>query len=312
MVFVQDGLGGGDVQRLLGRLGPGQRQKRVQIVADDRALGDAERRLLQPVDLLHRPLRYGLGHPGLQRLGAVFVHLAPALVALAQFLLDSFKLLAQQELALRVAHFLLDAAADVLLDLEYLGLFGQQQAQLLQPLLRVQRLQKLLLGLDAQRGQVPGDVVGQRAGVFEVQQRDHDLGGDALARGRDLLELGRDRAHQRLGFERLDRGGRQPLQPDAVARLGFEPLGDPDALLAFQHDAHGPVGDFEYLDDLGDDANLVQVVRLGVLGGDLLLRGQQDVLTAGHRLVQCPHGLLAPDEEREDDAGEVDVVADGQ
>ncbi len=195
---------------------------------------------------------------------AVLVHLALPLVALAEFLLDGLHLFAQQKLALGFAHLFFDAAADVLLDLQDLELFGQQQAEFLQALLRVQSLQQFLLGLDAQRRQVPGDMVGQAARLLDVEQGDDDFRGDVFAGVGDLLKLRDDRAHQGFGFQRLHRDAGQPLDADLKKRLGLQPLGDADPLLAFQHDAHGAVGDFQDLHDFGDDADLIQIVRLRV------------------------------------------------
>ena len=127
---------------------------------------------------------------------------------------------------------------------------------------------------------------------------DYDLGGDILAGVCDLLELRCHRAHQGFGFEGLNGGKCQMLDPCLEVRLGLEPFGNPDALLTFEHDTDGPVGDFQYLDDLGDDADLVQVLGLRVLGRDLPLCGQDDVLAARHGFVESAHGFLAAHEQR--------------
>ena len=169
VVFVQDGLGGAHVQSFFGLHRPGQRKHRVQIGPDDHALGDAEGHFLQPVYFFQGALQHRLGHLGFQRFGAVIVHLALAFVALAKFLLDGLHLLAQKKLALGIAHLFLDPAADVLLDLENLKLFGQQQAEFLQALPGVQCFEKLLLDFDAQGGQVPGDMIGQGARLLDAQ-----------------------------------------------------------------------------------------------------------------------------------------------
>ena len=64
-------------------------------------------------------------------------------------------------------------------------------------------LEHLLLLLELER-QVRGDRVGQSAGVVDAGERGQDLGRDLLVEFDVLLELGNDRAAQRLGLGTLD------------------------------------------------------------------------------------------------------------
>ena len=159
---------------------------------------------------------------------------------------------------------------------------------------------------------MPGDVVCQAAGVFNIEKRHNHFGRDILAGVGNLLKLPHDRAHQRFGFQRGNFWGGQTLNLNLEVRLGLRPFGNAHPFFAFQHDPHGAVRNLEYLDDLGSNADFMQIFRIRVFGGDLLLGHQQDMLAAGHRFVECLDRFLAPDKQRKNDAGKVDVVADRQ
>ena len=81
------------------------------------------------------------GMPAVLDLLLVLVDLGLDLVVLAELLLDRLELLAQEVLALRLGHRLLDAVLDLAAELEDLELLAQEPGGLLEALLRVERLE---------------------------------------------------------------------------------------------------------------------------------------------------------------------------
>ena len=86
-------------------------------------------------------------------------------------------------------------------------------------------------------------------------------------------------------------------------------LGARDAL--DQH-LHGAVGQLQQLQHVGERADVVDRVGLGIVVGGVLLGGEQDLLVGAHHLFERPDRLLAPDEERHDHVREHDDVAQRQ
>ena len=139
VVLVEDPLGLDDVEPVLGLLVPGQREDPVDVVADDGGLGAHRAHHLELLQLLLDLERGLLAHPlGLELL-LDLLDLVLELVALAQLLLNGLHLLIQVVLLLRLLHLLLDAGADLLLDLEDLDLALHQLVELLEPLGRRSR-----------------------------------------------------------------------------------------------------------------------------------------------------------------------------
>ena len=122
MVFVQH-VGGFVNVNVIGRgLAPGQGHDPVQIGANYNAFERGEWHLFQTFHFAQGAFAGGFGHFRRVYLFAIIVEFPGFIVALAQFLLNSFHLFAQDELALRVAHFLFHAVANVLLNIENLAL----------------------------------------------------------------------------------------------------------------------------------------------------------------------------------------------
>jgi hypothetical protein len=79
--------------------------------------------------------------------------------------------------------------------------------------------------------------------------------------------------------------------------------------LALDQHAHRAVGQFEELEHLRDNANVVKILALRIVAARIELGEQEDVLVAGHRRLERLHRFVAPDEQRDDLAGEHDDVA---
>ena len=86
-------------------------------------------------------------------------------------------------------------------------------------------------------------------------------------------------------------------------------LADPRALLALHQHLYGAVGQAQQLEDGSKRADLEDVVRRGLVGLRLLLRGEEDILVVRHRFFQGGDRLLAPHEERHHHVREHDDVA---
>ena len=162
--------------------------------------GEADGDPAHPVHFLDRPGLDLVRHPGGLDLVAQLVDLGLLRVVLAQLALDRLELLAQDVLALGLVHLGLDLGLDPTLQLEDLDLVGEEVGDELQALGDVDGLEHLLALLGGHVRAV-GDHVGQEAGLADVAGGDGRLGRDRCAVGDVLLDLGLDRAHQRLDLE---------------------------------------------------------------------------------------------------------------
>jgi hypothetical protein len=131
---LQDLLGLVDVVAIVGLVVPRQRDHPVEVVAHHRRLGAHRRHLLQLLELLEAALLGLLAHLLLLDLLFELGELVLELVALAaQLLLDGLHLFVEIELLLLLLHLLLDARAQLLLDLADLDLALHQLAEPLEP-----------------------------------------------------------------------------------------------------------------------------------------------------------------------------------
>ena len=123
-------------------------------------------------------------------------------VLVAELLLDRLHLLVEVVLALRLLHLALDARADALLDLQDRDFALHQAEHLFQPLGDDRRLEHRLLVGNLDR-EMRGDRVGELGIVLDLLDRADDLGRHLLVELHIALELGDDRARQRLGLDLL-------------------------------------------------------------------------------------------------------------
>ena len=257
VVGVQHGARGDRVEVLLGALAPGHGDQPVQVGADHARLAGLLAHPLQARELLERLLVDGLGHVGLLDLGAVLVRDRGLVVA--QLLADGLHLLAQEVLALLLLGALLDVLADALAHLQLGQALALQLDGELQALGDVERAQQLDLLLVGQVGGVAGGV-GERAGLGDgAQER-----GDAPVVAAQLEDLLDGRAVLALELTGAFVGGHLVgalVDLDAQLAAGAG-LGGADqrAVLAGDGDRTAAAGQADLLGDLGDGADLEELV----------------------------------------------------
>ena len=219
VVLVEDAGGFLDVELVVGRDVPGQADQPVHVGPDDADLGRGRRDPAHPVDFLDRAGLDLVRHAGGLDLVAQLVDLGLLRVVLAQLALDGLELLAQDVLALGLVHLGLDLGLDPALQLEDLDLVGEEVGDELEALDDVDRLEHLLALLGGHVRAV-GDHVGQQSGLADVAGGDGGLRRDRGAVGDVLLDLGLDRAHQRLDLEAVGALVGELLDRRAQVRLG--------------------------------------------------------------------------------------------
>ena len=303
MVLVQDPLRLEQVELLLVLAGPRQSDEPVEVRPDDGGLGGGLRHLLEAAELLERLLLDVLGHPRVADLVLVLVDLGLDLVELPELLLDGLELLAQEVLALGLAHRLLDAVLDLRAQLEDLELLAQEGRRLLEALLGLDGLEDglLLLGLEVE---MERDEVGETAGLLDGPGGHEHLLRDRLAQLGGRLEVADQGPHERLGLDVDVRRLLDELDAHLEVRLGLDELDDPEALEPLDERLGRAVGQLELLQDGADAADLVEISDLGLLRLGLPLGHERDVMVAAHRLLEGEDRLLAADEQRHDEVGE--------
>ena len=127
-----------------------------------------------------------------------------------------------------------------------------------------------------------------------------------------LLDLGLDRAHQRLDLEAVGALVGELLDRGPQVRLGRGEAVDAQAALALDDRPDGAVLELDDLGDLGQRADgvelggIVDVLLLGLALGD-----QRDGSAVGDRGVERVDALLAADLERDDHLREDDRLPEG-
>ena len=230
-----------------------------------------------------------LGHVGVLDLGAVL--LGDRRVVLAELLADRVHLLAQEVLALLLLGALLHVLADALADLQLGEALALQLDGQLEALGDVERAQQLDLLLVGEVGGVAGRV-GQRAGLGDrAQER-----GDAPVVAAQLEDLLDRRAVLALELARAFVGGDLVgalVDLDAQLAVGAGLRGaDQRAVLAGDGDRTAAAGQADLLGDLGDRADLEELV--------LVARHEHDALV-----------IADVDRQRDAHVGEHDGVVEG-
>ena len=152
MVLVEDPLGLGDVVLQLAISCPTAGRAARRDSCGDRRLGRHRRHRAQLLQLGIGAVAGFLAKPGLADLGGQLGELVAALLALiAELALDRLQLLVQIIFALGLLHLPLDAAADLLLDLQHAELALHEGEHHFQPARRIQLAEQGLLVGDLDR-----------------------------------------------------------------------------------------------------------------------------------------------------------------
>ena len=311
MVGVQDFFGAGEI--LLGaRLhAPGQGQQPVQIVAADRCFRRHRRHRLQLFQFGIGLVAGLLAELGRSDLFFQLGDLVLTVLAVAQLLLNGLHLLIQIVFALGLLHLRLYAGFDLLFDLQDRHFALHMAIDLFQTLGDVERFQKILPLADF-NSQMAADQIGQPRGFARVRHGGHDLFRDVLAHLDVTLEFLGHGADQRGDAVSIARRFRQRLGRCLEIIAVRHKAGDLHAFATLDQNLYGPVGKFQQLQYVGQDANAKDAVLGGFVDGGVLLRGQQDGAIPFHHRFQRPHRFLAPYEQRHDHVRKHHDVAQGQ
>ena len=204
-----------------------------------------------------------------------FLYLVDAVLATSQLVLDRFDLLVEVVLFLRLFHLFFDAVLDLLVNAQLFDFFIERLSDLLEPVLRRSRFEQRLFFLDG-KFEVPGNRIGQPAGIGDAHGRKHRLVGQPGRVLDEPLEQATD-----LGHLFLDLGTALDLEFDAFdehvegAVLGGLDLQDAAALNAFDEQLDVAVGQLEMLHDRRDRTDGVDIVGSGVVVLGVALRRQE-------------------------------------
>ena len=159
-------------------------------------------------------------------------------------------------------------------------------------------LEQVLLLLDADE-QVRGDGVGQLARVLDAHRRQHGVVVQVVRELHVLLEERDDAAHRALDVAGWRPSARHQLHHDPVEALVFLALDRARPVEPLDQHLDVAVGQLEALHDVGHAAHRVDVVRAsGLSTGGVVLRGEEDPLALGQRVLERPDGGRPPDDER--------------
>ena len=205
----------------------------------------------------------------------------------------------------------LHAAANLALDLKNRKLAFHEGHHEFETLQRVGLgQQRLLVGdLGVERG---CDHVAQLARIVDFAKVDIGVVAELFVELRVFNELFGHLTHQRgdlaagdrLGFEQVDLG-------ENVVVFGAQAV-QLSSMGAFDHHAHGAVGQLQHLKHLRDHAYVIEVFALGIVAARIELCEQEDILAGLHRRFERGDRFVAPHEERHDHAGKHDDVAQRQ
>ena len=186
-----------EIEVVLRRLVPRQREDPLEVRADDAVLRGGRRQLLEARELALRGLLRVFGQVERFEPLAQLVDLGLLGVAFAQLLLDRLQLLAEEELALALLHLGLDLRLDLCPQFQNLELAVQDLRDCAQALLDVHELEQalLLLRLDAHRRR---DEVAERARILDVRRGELQLFRQVRHEADHAGEQALDVARQRL------------------------------------------------------------------------------------------------------------------
>ena len=286
MVVVQLLAGAFQIEIVLRYVVPRQLQQQLQVGHLHRILRHGG---IQPLDLLQLLLEGLTDLLGPVLLLRLLAHaLDIGIGAVAQLILDRAHLLLEVVVALLLVDLLLDALLDLVLQLGELLLADEDLEQLARPGQQPRRLEQRLTVL-VREFHVRADEVDDPALRVDVLDGEGRLLGH---RGRDVDDIERhvaDRVHEGFEFDALQVGRRVAQGDDTRLEVGFrrDVLRDLDLLQTVQDHRQVAVRHLKDLDDPRGGADLVHVVRRGVL--DLALALQ-------HGTQDAPLGIYGPHE----------------
>ena len=175
----------------------------------------------------------------------------------------------------------------------------------------VHKFEDILFILDA-NGHVRGNGVRETAGFVDTGNRGQYFRRDFFIQLHILLKLAQGRAAKDIQFtfihlaslQYLHRGGKHFFSLGKFLNTG--PLGSLD------QDLDGPVRQLQQLQDIGQCPDLINLFNPGVILRRALLRDQQYLFVAFHRLVQGGSGFLPPHKQGYNHMGIDHYIPQGQ
>ncbi len=191
---------------------------------------------------------------------------------------------------------------DLGLQLQQVQLLAEQDAHLLQALLRVNRFQDILL-LGHRQLQAGADQVSQPARLVHVHGRDVGVFRERLTGPHALLKQRHHGAHQRLDRHALLGALGDRLNPRHQKRLGLGVAQHTHAALPLHQHTGVAVGHLEHPPDNCLDAQRIEVIGFDGLFLTILLRHHQQPLVRRVGVLDGAQRGIAADIERRDDVG---------
>ncbi len=310
MVGLQDLACLRDVDGLAALFAPRKLGQPLEVGAQHRGLAGRVRHAPEPSELLLRVLLDLLRHFRLRdRLGELR-RFGALVLGLAELLLDGLELLAQQMLALAPLDRLAGALADVAGEPQHFEPVGQEPQHAVEPRLRIDGLEDLLLFLDLEVEKAGDDV---RKGRGRVHGPDRVLefvgcvGNELQRLDRALLEL--HEARFDLGAGGLRFG--DPLDPRREERMSLEEFDDAEPLLAAADQVVAAVLGGHVAEDHPDRADLVEVRGAGIGCLGIALEQDPDRRLGAYGVLDRRDRARPPDGERHHHGREQDRVPHG-
>ena len=311
VVLVEHALRQGEVLLDAGALLPRDPEQPVEIVAHHRGFGGHGAHGAQLLELADGAFARLLAELGRGELALDLRQFVFLVLAFPQFLLYRLHLLIEIILALRLFHLALDARADFFLDLQDADLGLDHGVNALEALDDRFDLEQFLL-LRYLDGEMRRHRIDEARRVLYLADRHQHLGRHLLVELDVVLEVGRDRAGQRLDLPGLRVGLPQGRGERLEIAVGAgEPL-DARARAALDQHLDRAVGQFQQLEHRAHGAHLVDAAGLGVVLARVALRDKQYLLVVLHHLLERADRFLAAHEQRHDHVRKHDDIAQRQ
>jgi len=312
VVFVEDRLRIPEVEPVRRAAAPRQLHHPVEVVANHLGLGAVRVHAFEAPHLLHGLGVRFLGHGRLFHLDLVLLGLLHPRVGLAELGLDRPQLLAQVMLALRARHLVVGLRLDLRLHRGDVELPPQQRVHAAQAGQGIDDLQDLL-GFGGPQLQIGSDEVGESPRLVHVGGDRQDLRRQVLER-QQLLDAAAHRTHERL---RLDApihffvsgqgSDERPVRPLVVDKRIDRRLRE-----ALHQDLHPAISHAQDAHHHHDGSDPVEVVRFGILGLGIPLRGEQQQAITREGVLDGGNRPLPRDEEWQHHVGEDHQLSEGE
>ena len=224
--------------------------------------------------------------------------------------MNGLDLLVEVVLLLGLFHLALDAVLDRAVDVEFFQLDVEHLGHAGEPVDGIEDFEKVLL-LGDRELKVRPDGVRQLARVVDTDRGDHRFVVEILTLLDIVLERRRDTAVERLCLFRRDRARGIHLYGGAVEAFLLRDGMQARSLDTLDQDLDIAVRQFEALDDRDDRADLVDLVRCGVVHRRVVLRREKNFLFRVERFLQSQDARFPPHHEGGHHVGKDDDVPDG-